>query len=1234
MNVYKEIELEENIKFGSFNSRGLNNKLKRQTLFRKFKIDKLDIIAIQESFVASDKVMNNIFSEWRGVVHHSKSSGRSKGLITLFSSKFDANDISNTYLSDRIIISRIKIKSEIIFVINIYAPCLDRDKVQFLDVLSNELAKIWGSNPEANIICLGDFNVTADESDNISGNPHSHDIQLAFKEFRVSNHLIDSWRILNPEVKDFSWSRNSTARRLDYILISSEFSPYLKDSNIASIGFSDHRLVTTTLEFSSFKFGKGLFKLNTSLLRDVNYCNIINKEIKETLNEYKDVSPHARWEAIKINCKEKSQQYGRYKSLHTSNTLSASFSRLKELERHFIMDPKNEEVSNEIVKLKSQIELVEINQAKAAKLRAGIKYIEDGEQCTKYFLSLEKHRSKMNTIKSLRNEDGVLIKNEHDIVNAIGKNFEKRYNKSKSLPYNISNCFDAFTQDIDIPTISNEEADLCDADLSEQEVTNALKSLNHRSAPGSDGLPVEWYIVFWQQIKRPLMECYEYSYISNELSYSERLGVISLFHKGKDLPSDNLDNWRPISLTNTDYKLLTKVFSIRLDKVINSIIGEQQVGFMKGRKISLLHRMLDDLLNLQRRSGNPGILFSIDFKQAFDSLSIQSISKTLHKFGFGPNFIKWIEIFNTNREACVKNGGYLSYRFDMSNGVRQGCPISPQLFILVVEILSRKVIQDELISGLNPHGGSTPLKISQYADDTTLFLKDINELNRAILHLESFSMFSHLFLNLNKSFAISTNGRRVENNINEVKFKDKIKILGIWFSNKTNAGELEDNWTSRIDKILKIFSSWSRRDLSLIGKIQIIKTYGISQLNHVMQSIGIPSKVLEQINRLFFRFLWKKRFNNKKAYEKVKRKVMCNDFQHGGLNMIDIIRTQHSIYLSWVDLLCSSSISPWKELAMFLLKDVGGMLAFKSTVSARNFKGLDLIPSLFWKSVLNTWIEYANHNDDLQIEPNDPLFNNKLITYKHEPLFLPSCIKAGISKISDFLLNGILLTLDQFIEKYGMYSRAILDYNVIHNALKDKTIILEERPQCEYIFKGNPVGNLKRKFYYQSINPQVAPNCPYFWIRKFPNFDLFSWHYRHSFKESRLRILSWKILHNIYPTNILLYKMKIVDSMNCASCKTLDFIEHFFFHCKDVKHLWIHIKKDILVETGTSIDITDEIALLGVGITKDINKTQMKTINLLLAIGRLTVSKFRYGKPRNIIHIYETECYIRSLKMK
>ena len=420
--------------------------------------------------------------------------------------------------------------------------------------------------------------------------------------------------------------------------------------------------------------------------------------------------PHLLWEMIKINVKELTQIYCKAKRKKLADRNELLRNQLQLLEDQLVKEPNKEEVMREIGTVKGELEVLEIAAARGAQIRARMEDIEDGEKCNSYFLSMEKHRANINTIKSLTGEDGRLITKEKEIVEEIGKRFEVRYNKVQKSREFISNAMRNFTRELNLPSLDEEERERIDAALSVEEISNSLKSMKHGSAPGGDGIPVEFYKVFWVHLKEPLMNCYKFSFEQSILPPSERIGVIALFHKGSELAADNLNNWRPISLTNVDYKILAKAMSIRINRVINKLIGMQQVGFMKGRNISLIHRQIDDLLNIQRRNNAAGILLAIDFRQAFDAISIECILNGLKIFGFGDTFIKWIRILNTERLACVKNGGYISDTFTMNNGVRQGCPISPQLFILAVELLAQKIIQDPRIRGLNPHRCEHPKK--------------------------------------------------------------------------------------------------------------------------------------------------------------------------------------------------------------------------------------------------------------------------------------------------------------------------------------------------------------------------------------------------------------------------------------------------------------------------------------------------------------------------------------------
>lgn len=148
--------------------------------------------------------------------------------------------------------------------------------------------------------------------------------------------------------------------------------------------------------------------------------------------------------------------------------------------------------------------------------------------------------------------------------------------------------------------------------------------------------------------------------------------------------------------------------------VLNSIVGNEQMGFLKGRFVG----ENIDLISYCDEKSVPGGLLVLDFEKAFDRPGWSFIQHTLTSFNFGPKLKNWINVLYSNVTSCVSNNGYLSAYFKISCGVRQGCPLSPYLFIICTEILCTLIYSDQLITGISISG--VPLKISLYADDTFL----------------------------------------------------------------------------------------------------------------------------------------------------------------------------------------------------------------------------------------------------------------------------------------------------------------------------------------------------------------------------------------------------------------------------------------------------------------------------------------------------------------------------------
>ena len=212
-----------------------------------------------------------------------------------------------------------------------------------------------------------------------------------------------------------------------------------------------------------------------------------------------------------------------------------------------------------------------------------------------------------------------------------------------------------------------------------------------------------------------------------------------------------MKNWRPITVLNCDYKIATKCIASRIKKVLLKLINNDQTGFMKNfRFIGENIRLTDSIINYANAEQIEGLLLFIDFENAFDTIEWSFIEKTLKYYNFGNSLITWIKLFYTDICSCVQINGWSSDFFTLSRGVRQGCLLSPYLFILCAEILANATRNDPKVRGIKVF--DTECKISQYADDTTFILDGSqSSFSRSLYLLDTFALISGLKVNYEKN---------------------------------------------------------------------------------------------------------------------------------------------------------------------------------------------------------------------------------------------------------------------------------------------------------------------------------------------------------------------------------------------------------------------------------------------------------------------------------------------------
>ena len=394
----------------SLNCRGLNKTIKRKQIFSTCK--KYDICCLQETYITDDN-FNQWSNEWKGSLYYFKGTSNSNGLIILINNKvnFDESSAKILHSEQRILGIEFIISNKKYLIINTYAPNKKKEKVKFYDNLYKCMNTAL-ENEYDTIIIGGDFNSVIDNSlDNISGAPHDAGETDLFQTFINNFDLCDTWRMLNPKTKDFTWHRKNPfiARRLDYILCNNLSLPQVINVEHTYIPCSDHKAVVLKLKIEQFNRGPGIWKFNNSLLNDGFFITEINTLIETFTIENAQKEASIKWELLKNEIKSKTIQHcnaKNQKAFTESKILVNHINRTNEL---LSQNPESQELQENLRILQHKYEIESIHKTRGAQIRSRIKYIEDGERNTKYFLSMEKVRGSQNTIQELKRNNKNII---------------------------------------------------------------------------------------------------------------------------------------------------------------------------------------------------------------------------------------------------------------------------------------------------------------------------------------------------------------------------------------------------------------------------------------------------------------------------------------------------------------------------------------------------------------------------------------------------------------------------------------------------------------------------------------------------------------------------------------------------------------------------------------------------------------------------------------------------------
>ena len=459
-----------------------------------------------------------------------------------------------------------------------------------------------------------------------------------------------------------------------------------------------------------------------------------------------------------------------------------------------------------------------------------------------------------------------------------------------------------------------------------------------------------------------LIPCYNRGYDKQILTVSQRQAVITLLDKDKDRLL--LKNWRPISLLNTDYKIMTKAIANRIKKVLPEIIHHNQTGYVEGRYIGDSVRQVLDLFEYMDNENISGLLVCTDFEKAFDYLNWKFMLKTLENFNFGPSVNQWVNTFYSDISACTINNGYTSGYFKLERGVRQGDPLSPYLFILAMEVLAHVVREEKSIRGIKL--GETELKIVLFADDNSGLFADKISAKTFLNLVNEFGKYSGLKLNIEKTEAMWLGSAK--HNLDkplDLKWSDKvIKILGIHFGH--NKQEMvRANYESKVQSLKTTLAIWKMRDLTLNGRILISKVLGLSKFDYTLSVLTMPKGIIRRVNDIIWSFIWK---GKKKG--KIRREVLFCEYEDGGQQMLDLETRIETARIKCLKRYFYGVQHHWKVLFNQFFSVYGGIQNL--LCGNLDSKTLSEFPQ-FQQEVIRTWSKLSYNNKKF-------IWNNKAIT--------------------------------------------------------------------------------------------------------------------------------------------------------------------------------------------------------------------------------------------------------------
>lgn len=1227
----------------SWNVRGINTPLKRGKVYAHLRTLKAEICFLQETHIkkTAAKVLR---PSWASHVFQSNFSTKSRGVAILI--KKQVPFVHTQTISDdrgRYLLVIGELNSVPVTLINAYGPNFD-DPV-FFQNLFNSVPNVANTN----IILGGDLNCVLDS---VLDRQHPQAItsksSITLNNLIQSHNLVDVWRLLNPTGRDFSYfsAVHKSYSRIDYFILDSKLLPQIVDCTYHNILISDHAPVSLKLKLNP-KRGEFNWRLNNTLLKDKEFCSYLSSKTDLYLNtnDNGEVDDSTLWEAMKAVLRGHIISYEAAERRRSKEKLTEIDNQLSDLEALYKQNNKPETL-RKITALKYDYNSILSKNVSRMLTQVRQRYFEFGDKPQRLLARQLRQAQASRAIHSIRTNDGTVLTDPGKINKCFASFYESIY-QSQGEPDPAA--MESFFGNLGLPRLSGESSSSLDADINLNEIKKVISSFPNNKAAGPDGFSIEFFKVFSSKLSPLVLRMLNHSMLSSRLPPTLYKANISLIPKpGRD--PNLVSSYRPISLLSIETKILGKILANRLKEHICSIIHPDQTGFMPGRHMYFNLRRLFHVLFTEHEK--EAVVISLDAQRAFDQVEWPYMLFTLKKFGFGPSFIKWIELIYSHPTASVITNQNISRPFAIRRGTRQGCPLSPFLFSIVIEPLAASIRKSRLISPIVMN--EQEHQISLYADDILLFLsRPQTSIPHLLTLISNFGKLSGFSVNWDKSEIMPISEEVDITYIQSTPFKKAFKDFSYLGVTVTRDSEdlLPKNWHNKIEQLKQDIHFWKTLPISLAGKINAIKMIVLPRFLHLFQSIPcfIPQSYFKQLDSIIIPFIW-----NYKAV-RITKKHLCKSKNSGGFALPNFKMYYWAAHLSilawWRSGPSSSSYGCPTWLCMErLLCQKTSLLALLN--SPTKVKKLYYSNSFVINGTLRTWEQIKLHIKAPSIYLDTPICENHAFTPGLNDIVFSAWKHRGISKVSDLYIEGNFASFTQLQATYNISASSFFRYLQIRDFVKKNMPnfeVLNKHDTLEAMNKFDPATRGAVSLFYRILHERALLSTEVYreaWADEL-NMELSDENWEECLRNVhkcsvnvRHNLIQFKTLHRLHYSQEKLHKIYPTVSPMCNRCKsTISNLAHSFWSCSKLHSYWKNIFNCFSEAFGKSLEPNPLVAVLGAtSVLTSANKREKEAIQFGMVIAKkliLRVWKMDFvptydlwlGELANTLHLERLRFY-------